>query len=254
MADSSKSKPLLALALWYLSLAVKILQHLCRLGGTALSEPAARNLVKTDALIADPSKPFTVGAIEAVADPPQPPLSLRDKPTPEQSRGEDFLTVDRVEIRGRLGTNDHRELKINNMSPIRLDRREHAVLLILAWLARCAVLAPATSKKPLPAFMPVKTIVAIIDRLTAERGPLAGRWPYAMETDIYRWVNKLRRRLKERGLNPNLIESGQRLAGYRISTPVGRIILDATEQRAEKFWADLFDSVLHVPGGSGEEG
>jgi len=162
----------------------------------------------------------------------------------EQIHAGDSVTIDVVEIRGRLGTQDHRELKINYKPPLRLDRREHTLLLILAWLAKCADTRSKKGGKQLPAFIPVKAILAIILALTAEGGLLAGRWPYPIEADVYRCISKLRRRLREQGFNPKLIESGQRTAGYRLSTPVNRILVFPADESTVRFWAGLFDPVL----------
>ncbi|MGD0258900.1 MAG: hypothetical protein ABSD29_03655 [Verrucomicrobiota bacterium] len=254
MADTSKSKTLAALALWHLCLAVKLLQRICRRGGSAPSDPAAKPSLKPDELIAGFPELSPANTKEAADTHPQLSSSVSHQPVPDQIRSGDYLTIDVVEIRGRLGTNDHRELKINTKPPIKLNRREHTLLLILAWLAKCAATASKAGRNQLPAFLPVKAILDIILKLTAEGGLLAGRWPYPIESDIYRCVAKLRRRLRERGFNPNLIESGQRLAGYRLSTPVSNIVLDAAAEPPEKFWAGLFDSVLGARGGSGEEG
>ena len=48
--------------------------------------------------------------------------------------------------------------------------------------------------------------------------------------------------------NPNLIESGPRKAGYRLSTPADNIILNDSQEPKGTAWAALFDSVLFPKG------
>ncbi|HOX55994.1 MAG TPA: hypothetical protein P5205_03060 [Candidatus Paceibacterota bacterium] len=165
----------------------------------------------------------------------------------------DFATVDKVEIRGQLGTTEQRALKINGKPPLSLNLREHLVLLILGWLAKCSAKAAASGKGQFPDYLPVGVIVKVILTLTAEGGPVSGRWRVPCELDVYRCVAKLRRRLRELGFSPNLIESGQRLAGYRLSTHVNNIILAVATEQQEKFWANLFQDVLGGGGVSREE-
>ena len=168
----------------------------------------------------------------------------------EQVRNGDFLTNDVVEICGRLGTDDHRALRINGGPSLKLDRREHAVLLILYHFALHVAETSRGVEKLRAAFLPVNSILAIVLKLTADGGLLAGRWPYPIETDIYKCVNKLRHRVEGAGLNPNLMESARhRGAGYRISTPVNNLILNSGQEPTERlFWRNLFDQVVSLPG------
>jgi hypothetical protein len=251
MAAPRNSKTLAALALWHLCLAVRVLQRMLRLGSNALSD---KTLAKADDLLGDFPEASAKSQVAGPSGMAPASGSLLPLGAPAHVPTGDFLTIDIVEIRGRLGSDDNRELKINGQPPLRLERREHAILLILGWLAKCAALPPKAGRKPLPAFLPAKVIVQIILRLTAEGGPLAGLWVSPCELDIYRSVNELRRRLRERGFNPKLIESGQRKTGYRLSTPVSHIILNAAEVPREGFWAELFGVVLGGQGGSGEGG
>ena len=46
--------------------------------------------------------------------------------------------------------------------------------------------AARVGKKPLPAFLPVSSIVAILNKLAADGGALAGRWPYPGDEDVHR--------------------------------------------------------------------
>ena len=253
MPDPSKWKSLVKLALRHLCLAVKILDRVCRLGGGDLSPPAAKTLPKADELAGEFPVAAAAATDQAAADRPQASSFILDEPTADELNAGDYLTFDRVEIRGRVGTDENREVKINFKPPVRLDRREHAVLTMLARLARCAAIAAKTGGKPLPAFLPVRVMVAIIDGFCRPGGRLAGRWPYPMEADIHRTVHKLRGRLGDLGFNPNLIESGQRFAGYRLSTPPSKISVDPAE---DAFWTALFYAVLRAQAqrGSGEEG
>jgi len=171
-------------------------------------------------------------------------MSLLRRHLLEQMRQEDLLTSDIVEIRGRLGTEDSRELKINGWPPLKLGRREHLVLTVLAQFARYRAQAPQTGRRHLSGFLPVSIIVGVIDQLTGDGGPLSGLWPTPMELDVHRCVGKLRGRLQAASLNPLLIESGQRGAGYRLSTPAGNVVVEDGQAPPKSSWAAFFESVV----------
>jgi len=155
-------------------------------------------------------------------------------------------------IHGGLGAKDHCELRVNDEPPIRVERREHTLLLILAWFAKCSAAASQEGPNALPPFLPAKVIAEIVYRLTLGGGPLAGRWPYPTADDIYHSANEIRGLLDRRGLNRTLIETGERPSGYRLSTPARNITLKDAGP-SQKFWATMFASVLPSRGGSAEE-
>ena len=165
-----------------------------------------------------------------------------------------FYTNDIVEIRGCLGIEDSRELKVNGRPPLSLDTLQHTILLILANFARYVALRAQAPGKHAPAFLSVKSIVAIIDELTGTEGSLAGRWPGLTFVDVYRSVSELRGFLFKAHGNPNLLESGPRGAGYRVSTPAANLILNGGQEPKGTTWAALFDRVLFPKGGgSGDD-
>jgi hypothetical protein len=240
MPDKNKSSVLVKLAVRHLVLALRLLQRL---------NPRPTPDIKGGALPALATVPLEhpVSLLPEGSDNPLDSLlSLVRRRMIDQLRDGDFFTNDVVEIRGRIGSKDNRDLKINGRPSFKLDRREHTVLLILAHFARYAARAKQAGKKQLASFLPVSAIVATLIRLTDEGGLLAGRWPYPTYTDVYRCVNKLRSRLLKAGFNSNFIESN-RGAGYRISTPVTNLILGGSQEASEKFWATLLDSALSAP-------
>jgi hypothetical protein len=146
----------------------------------------------------------------------------------------------RVEIRGRLGTPDQCEVRIDRYPLITLWRREHMVLLILAWFAKCFATASQAGRNGFPSFLRASVIADIIERLTAPDGPMPGRWSAPISGDVYRSIGNLRDLLKDQS---SLIETGERPAGYRLAVQADKIILkDVGPQR--KYWAALFDSLL----------
>lgn len=242
MTTETKCNALMTQALWHLWLANMLLLEISRLrDGPAKAEPATpRN--KDD----PPAAPLVSLPADAEAAPsgsPSPPLSIHGQGMTAQSSTGEFLTNDKVEIRGLLGTNDNRELRINSKPPIRLDRREHAILVILARRAKNNAAVAHTGRNPVPSFVSAKAFVAIIQKFISKEGPLAGLWPYPDETDIYRSVHRLRSYLLEQGFNPNLIESGQKGAGYRLSTPPENIRISPDD--------NLYDKWLNGPADSG---
>lgn len=248
MADARISKALLAMAWWHVWSAARILHWLVRSLGDTRSEKAAE---KTGLVTNECQPPISVVPEAGPAAASQPFGSSPSLAAPLICKG-DFLTNDIVEIRGRLGSDDRRDLTINGQIPLRLEFREHVILLVLGWLSKCAALPPKPGRSPLPTSAPAKVIVEVLDVLTAEKGPLAGYWNYPSDLDIFRSVSKLRRRLRKRGFNPNLIQSGPRNVGYRLSTPASQIIVRVVDEPWAGFWAQLFDALFGGRGGSGE--
>ena len=151
----------------------------------------------------------------------------------EQIRDGDISTNDVVDTRGRLGTQDSRDLKINGRPPLKLDRREHLVLSVLAQFARYVAEAARADKGQLSAFLAVSAIVPIVFNLTRAGGSLFVLWPAPIESDVFRNINKTESRLRSGGFNLNLIESGHRGTGYRPSTPLDNLILEAGQELSE---------------------
>src|SRR5207249_5503152 len=92
-------------------------------------------------------------------------ILLQEK-TAELEKGK-FLTNDIVVLHGKIGGDNH-ELQINGRPPLILEPREHTLFLILAYYARYYSQSNPVAFKKLPVFLPVRSIVAILNKLTAE--------------------------------------------------------------------------------------
>jgi hypothetical protein len=182
MAGGEETKAMAWRALWHVGVAFRLLQRLDRrLDPNSAAEPEAKSLLRA---AAEPLGLPTLGKKEAGKSSPDSLMSLLRERMIDQVREADAFTNDVVEIRGRLGAEDNRELKINGRPPLKLDHREHSVLLILAYFARYVAEGSRASKKRLSAFVPVNSIVAIIDKLTSAGGSLSGRWLYPVDVEI----------------------------------------------------------------------
>ncbi|PWU21227.1 MAG: hypothetical protein C5B50_02250 [Verrucomicrobia bacterium] len=154
-----------------------------------------------------------------------------------------------LEIRGRPGIGDQCEVRINKAPIIVLQGRERLVFLVLARFAKWLAAASPADRKSLPLFIRAKVIAEILDKLTTADGPMPGRrWRYPMDVDVHRSIGELRGLLKT---NSNLIETGPRPAGYRLSPRINQIILKDAGL-PEKYWSAMFNSQLRKRGGSGE--
>jgi hypothetical protein len=210
-----------------LALSLKLLQRLDPHPARALiGEPSAIQ-------VRSPLQPATPAKRGADSYPLHTLLSLVRRQMIEQIRDGDISTNDVVDTRGRLGTQDSRDLKINGRPPLKLDRREHLVLSVLAQFARYVAEAARADKGQLSAFLAVSAIVPIVFNLTRAGGSLFVLWPAPIESDVFRNINKTESRLRSGGFNLNLIESGHRGTGYRPSTPLDNLILEAGQELSE---------------------
>ena len=129
-----------------------------------------------------------------------------------------YLTNDIIDIRG--GFNSViRELKINGRIILELDQREFAVARLLAEYSLALGRSPDPAAAELTTFLPVKRMLAEIERMREAGQILFAQWRTPMETDVHRAVSRLRKNIAAAKGNPNLIETGPHLAGYRLSTP-----------------------------------
>jgi len=241
-----QNKSLAFQALWHIYLAMKILMKQIRSEDAKTAELADKMLNGVSGLAGTAEAPGREAEMPsgAAAAEPAPPSSAEAPAAKVEGAAGRFLTVDTVEITGRLGTKDQRELRINGHLSLQLGRQLHLILLILAWLPKCARRAAEAGAPPLPQFLPVSAIVAIVIELTQEGSLLAGCWSDPVEADVYRHICRIRKKLRRKGGNPNLIESGQPQAGYRLSTAVSNIILDHAADPPEEFWLKMFQKVL----------
>ena len=169
-----------------------------------------------------PEPDFTPRAVQDndVAAPADASAAALRKLAVAEVREGDYWSNDIVELRGDLRKSGSWELKINGAKPLKLNRRSAMVFRILA---SYALLPGKQNRKSKRRPLPVAIIVEAILSLTADGTALAGFWPSPSETDVHRTVYKIRGRLRQEG-HSILIESGPRMAGYRISVlPLGRI-------------------------------
>ena len=162
----------------------------------------------------------------------------------EQQNEGDFLTIDLVVILGRIGTDDARALKVNDRGPAELGVREHLLLVILAHYAKYVSVVRRNHLRPISWFLPANTIADIIDRATREGGLAIGRWPDPTGDDVYHAVNRIRKLQRGKLMNRNLIERGQKGAGYRLSTHTDNILIDASDDFSTGYWAKMFEWAL----------
>src|SRR5207248_1274588 len=100
--------------------AVKLLQRLCLLLGTR----SAPTLEDYPALAPIAEAPGVSGpGGEGAASPLDALKAVLQEQMLEQIHNGNFFTNDRVEVRGRLGTEDNREMKINGIPPLNLEKR-----------------------------------------------------------------------------------------------------------------------------------
>jgi hypothetical protein len=165
----------------------------------------------------------------------------------EQLHAGHFATNDILEVWGSLGAEENRAWRVNDKLPQDLQAGEHTVLLILANFGRYVFDPARAAKKHLPLFLPVKSIMAILDDLTAEGRPLFGRWDNPTYANVYRWVSQLRAKLNAPGGSRDLLQTGPRGDGYRISTPPLNLILDDSQEDWRAFWFPVLDAALLAP-------
>src|ERR1043165_5982728 len=230
MANKEKSRVLAKLIQWHLTVALRLVGHLIEalLGGSDPSQedPATLAPAEEGSVTSGPASGELGPGLDAYK-------ALLEQERIEQVQKGAFVTNDIVIVLGRLGTLDHREVRINGNPPLKMERRLHAMLVIWAQFARYASEARQAGREHMPTFLPVKPMLEVIKRLSGVGGPLAGQWRAPTADDVHRLVGKLRDLLEEAGLNRNLIESGPPGTGYRISSLPSTLIPD----EAAEAWA-----------------
>jgi hypothetical protein len=111
-----------------------------------------------------------------------------------------------------------RKVRINALY-IPLDNREFLVLKALA--AGHAELTPKV-------FLSTNSILEKVEVYRSELG-MQNLWHYPTAEDVRRAIMALRRKIRDAGGNPELIESGRRTKGYRLSTPDVEVADGASE-------------------------
>ena len=114
-----------------------------------------------------------------------------------------------------------RQLLINGMAPIKIDRREYLVLYLLA-------LERSGGGGFLRVDDLIEKIIAINERANEEDGLIEERrmfWPYPSDSEIYTVVCRLRGKLEAYGHAGDLIENAVGESGYRLSTAAANIFL-----------------------------
>jgi len=101
---------------------------------------------------------------------------------------------------------------VNGSTEIRVDRREFLVLVVLA--EECG------------AFLSIEYILEKITAINEAFNRLNHRleeecmfWPYPCQCDVYAAVKRLRTKLNANGGKAELLESGGRAKGYRLTLP-----------------------------------
>ena len=143
-----------------------------------------------------------------------------------------FLTNDIVQLTGGLGKEDTRQMKINGLPAIKLDRREFGVMLVLA--KHAVSTRHLLDRPPQPVYLAINDILDEVENLNKARGksgmdPEFWRDPSA--EDVRRCVFSLRKKIREAGGNERLVESApQRGGGYRLSTAWWNVIVALPEK------------------------
>jgi hypothetical protein len=129
-----------------------------------------------------------------------------------------YKTNDLVEIVGALGKKDRRCVRINGLPPFKVDRLELLVLFVLACaaLTRAGLLAPycVSADEFLPWHRIAEEIVALEKRVPALREAFYD----VTYQSVARAVSTLRKKIAKRKGNRFLIETGETVEGYRLST------------------------------------
>jgi hypothetical protein len=126
---------------------------------------------------------------------------------------EGYKTNDLVTLSGGLG--GAKELRLNALV-LELDAREFMLLFILGRAAK----RRASGQVPGPhsMFVPVADILAEVERVRQTQPALQDLWRYPVAEDIRKAVFSLRAKIESGRGNVNILESGQRGVGYRLST------------------------------------
>ncbi len=226
-----------------------------------LIDRAIRVLLMSRALVGEGRKALDFGGTKALGVSGTPEVVTQEPEKPDETQAQEdakvpvrdiltdmrireitaagFLTNDIVQLAGGLGKEGTRQMKINGLPAIKLDRREFTVMLVLA---KHAGSTRVSLDKPCQRlYLSVKDILDQIENLNKARGksgmdPEFWRDPSA--EDVRRCVSRLRKKIREAGGNERLIESApQRGGGYRLSTAPGNVIVALSENgRSQDFW------------------
>ncbi len=127
----------------------------------------------------------------------------------------DYKDNEHISITGDRFGAQKKEVVVNGSTEIRVDRREFLVLAILAEECRKS-----------DAFLSMDDIVERITTVNELFNRLNHRlheermfWPYPCECDVYAAVKRLRTKLNANGGKAELLESGGRAKGYRLTLP-----------------------------------
>lgn len=168
-----------------------------------------------------------------------PPHNTEASPNPaevsalaEEILAEGYHVGDKVFLRGGPRPHILRRLRVNGRAPVYLDNREFLILFILACHGKTLKGLPCPFPVEGDEFLSAAEILDAIDRFKASRPSV----PYevfqdAIDSEITRVISDLRKnRLQPKGINPQLIETGPRGTGYRLSAPPGNVTLDLVER------------------------
>lgn len=148
-----------------------------------------------------------------------------------------YSTFDLVEIDGSWDSPGRFLLRVNGGKVPTHSRAEQVMVLLLVEHARLVA-----ARKGVPVYVPAKSMVTLVEELTREGAPLTRSWQ-PVYSEFYHAVSNVRSKLSSKRLNPHLIESGEKGAGYRLSTPFVCISYAGCKRYGEEFWAGLFGSL-----------
>jgi hypothetical protein len=130
-----------------------------------------------------------------------------------RAQAETYATNDLVTLQGSFHAGQ-KELRVNGAA-FDLDLREFLFLYVLG---RRLLKLAAEEDAAASSFLTIKEILDDIKAVRVEQRIPEDRWRYPVPEDIRRVVNSLRNKITAAKGNENLIESGQRGGGYRLST------------------------------------
>jgi len=157
------------------------------------------------------------------ADDSRPQDNPPGSPFPQELVAEGYKTNDPVDLSGGLGRRTLKRVRVSGAPPIYLDQRQFLVLFILACHRLTQKGLPAPFPVPGAPFLSAAAILEAIDRFQECSGASLSVLANGIDADIARVVFGLREKLRKNGLNPNLIETGPRGTGYRLSTPPANV-------------------------------
>jgi hypothetical protein len=134
----------------------------------------------------------------------------------------DYKTNDLIELQGGLDSPVH-DLTINGRSSIRLSKPEFILFFILAAHSLTRHGLPSPRRIEGDGLLSGKDLLKAVETWRQEEPGHIASWVLATDTDVYRAVYSLRKKLSDSQFNSFLLETGK--GGYQLSTPPSNITL-----------------------------